>query len=327
MTEVALRTESAGQQGAPAALVAWADAASAAHRLAAPLVATDFVPAHFRPKGSSEEALRAAQASATAAVLCGAEVGLSPMQSLQGIFVIGGRPGMYARVMHALTLTAGHETWTEESTDTRAIVCGRRKGSQHTERVVVTMDQARKAGWTSNKKYQTEPATMLLARAQSQLCRRIAPDALLGLAYSVEELEDEQPAPTTTVSRADSPKRTMKRAAVAPPPPADDPPLDDEPQAMPAAEPAAEPITAAQLKKLHAAMGDRGLSDRAAGLDYLSQILGRQVETSKELSKDEASRVIDLLENGVVDEPPIDVEVEDPDEPDWPEVARPPDAR
>lgn len=312
MTEIAVRSEpTPQQQSAPAALVAWADAASAAHRLAAPLCRTDFVPQHFRGK----------EDSATAAILYGAEAGLSPLQALQGIFVIGGRPGMYARVMHALTLAAGHEVWTEESTDSRAVVCGRRKDARHEERVVVTMDQARKAGWTSNKKYATEPATMLLARAQSQLCRRIAPDALLGLAYSVEELEDET-TPTVTVA-AQQPAKRVARKAVAPAPPADEPPLDDEP--TPAAEPdepATDGITPPQLKKLHAAMGDRGFSDRAAGLDYLSQVIGRDITTSKDLTKDEASRVIDLLENGVSEALPPDVE--EPDEPDWPDVAQPP---
>src|SRR3954468_3900343 len=99
-------------ESAPQTLIAWADAASAAHRLAAPLVTTDFVPAHFRPKGNSDEALKQAQASATAAVLFGAEAGLSPLQALQGIYVIGGKPAMYARTLLAVTLAQGHDVWT-----------------------------------------------------------------------------------------------------------------------------------------------------------------------------------------------------------------------
>ena len=43
-------------------------------------------------------------------------------------------------------------------------------------------------------------------------------------------------------------------------------------------------------------MGDAGLSDRDAGLEYLSEQVGREVTTSKDLTKDEASRVIDRLE-------------------------------
>lgn len=299
MTEIATISTPPAQQSAPAQLVAWADAASAAHRLAVPLCKTEFVPQHFR---GNEHA-------ATAAILYGAEAGLSPLQALQGIYVISGRPAMYARTMLAITLSAGHEVWTEESTDTRVIVCGRRRGSQQVERVVWTLDRAKRAGYTKNAKYNSDPQAMLKARADSDVCRRIAPDALLGMAYSVEELEDEQPAQTTAVTRGDGPRRTARRAVAAPVP---EPELDDPPPATSAdAEPEPpvatdEPITAPQLKKLHAAMGNVGLSDRDAGLEYLSEQLGREVGSSKELSKAEASLVIDRLESFIDPEPPDD---------------------
>lgn len=315
--EIALRTETPEQGmmiNAPAALVAWADAASAAHRLAAPLVQTDFVPAHFRPKGSSDEALRTAQASATAAVLFGAEAGLTPMQALQGIYVISGRPAMYARTMLAVTLAQGHDVWTEDLTDTRAVVCGRRRGSQATERVVWTMDRAKKAGYTKNAKYGSDPQSMLLARAQSDVCRRIAADALLGMAYSVEELELEgemvEDAPAV-------PKRTARRAPLAPVP-SDEPTFadDEPPTAETDAEKAAEAatgqqddmaITPAQLKKLHAQMNENGYKDRDDGLRYLSMTMGREIASSKDLTLQEASRIIDGFENGTwMTEPPLD---------------------
>lgn len=296
-------------QSAPAALVEWAEAAGAAHRLVAPLVSTDFVPAHFRPKGNSDDAVRSAQAAATAAVLYGAEAGLSPMQALQGIYVISGRPALYSRTMLAITLSAGHEVWTEESTDTRAVVCGRRRGSSNSERVVVTMDQARKAGWTNNKKYVSEPAVMLLARAQSQVCRRIAPDALVGMAYSAEELEDEN-APAVTVQRGAA-KAVQRKAAPKPAPVIDEPELDDmtaeeysghddaapEPATTESDADADSPITAPQLTKLHAAMNAEGIKERSEALAFLKTRTGRDVESSKDLTKDEASQVIDWLEN------------------------------
>lgn len=287
---------------APAALTAWAEAASAAHRLAAPLVMTDFVPAHFRPKNPNDEAsVRTAQAAATAAVLYGAEAGLSPMQALQSVYVIGGKPAFYARAMHAVVLSAGHRIWTEESTDSKAIVCGQRRGGTTVERVVVTMDQARKAGWTTNKKYATEPATMLYNRALSVTCRRVAPDALAGMPYSAEELEDEQPAPVTTLRRSApaEPKRTARRAAPAPepdlePPPlaADDPiPTDDQPPP----EPAADTITRDQLTRLHASFGDLGITERDDRLRYASGVLGHDVASSKDLTRTQASQVLDAI--------------------------------
>jgi hypothetical protein len=303
---------------APSQLVSWAEAARSAHQLVAPLVTTDFVPAHFRPKNGTDDALRAAQASATAAVLFGAEIGMSPMASLQSIFVISGRPGLYARVMRALVLNAGHEMWTEDSSDSKAVVCGRRRGSSNVERVTVTMEQARKAGWTKNAKYQTEPATMLLARADSQAARRVAPDALLGMPMSMEEMEDEA-APTTTITRADAKPKPVRRA-LAPTP--IEPSLDNDSQDEQPARPVEDRedvrvfITDPQSKKLHAALNSGGYTDRALGLAFISDTVGRDVDSSKNLTREEASRVIDALEHAARPaEPPLDEE--------WPTTAQP----
>lgn len=296
------------QNPAPAALIQWAEAAQAAHRLAVPLCQTDFVPSHFR---GNEHA-------ATAAILYGAEAGLSPLQALQGIYVISGRPAMYARTMLAVTLGAGHEVRTMESTDVRAVVEAQRRGSSHVEKIVVTIDQAKRAGWTSNKKYSTEPATMLLARAQSQACRRVAPDALLGMAYSAEELQDEadsEPAVAKTVRR----RKTAD--------PVERPEPDIEPDAVthtaeqvvshsePDVEPDVDAMTAAQSKKLHAILREQG-HDRDSGLTLLSTLVGRTVTTTSDMTKAEAIEAIDALEE---DRPPV----QEPADELWPETARP----
>lgn len=267
---------SEARPSAPAVLVDWAAAAQAAHQLAVPLCRTEFVPQHFRGN----------EAAATAAILYGAEAGLSPMQALQGIFVIGGRPALYVRTMLALTLAAGHEVNTVESTDARAVVEARRRGSSHTERVVVTIDQARRAGWTSNKKYASEPASMLLARAQSQACRRVAPDALHGLAYSAEELQDEHGTAPAEPKRAA--RRKLAAEQPAPPEPDHDVPAQDEPDG--------EGPSDGQMRRLHALVRECGAVEREAALELVSDAVGRQVTSSSELTREEASRVIDNLE-------------------------------
>ena len=55
-------------------------------------------------------------------------------------------------------------------------------------------------------------------------------------------------------------------------------------------------ITDAQSRKMHAAFNDLGITDREQRLGYCTNLIGRQIETSKELTRDEASRVIDALE-------------------------------
>jgi hypothetical protein len=127
---------------------------------------------------------------------------------------------MYARTMVALVLSHGHEVWTESSTDREVIVCGQRRGSEHVERVVWNLDRARKAGYTSNRKYETDPQAMLYSKAAAEVARKIAPDVLAGVPHSVEDLELEEAEPTVKVARA---SRVVQRAPKAPEPSLDEP--------------------------------------------------------------------------------------------------------
>jgi hypothetical protein len=179
-------------------------------------------------------------------------------------------------------------------------VCGIRRGQSQVEKSTWTIERARRAGYTRNKKYETDPQAMLLARAQSDVCRRVAPDALMGLDYSVEEREDEQQA-VTTVTRETSPasSTTRQRKSTAAPAPKE-PPLSapDAPTAEQDPPPAAEIvelITKAQLSKLHAMLTEAGFTDRDLALAFYTETVEREIASSKDLSKDEASRVIDRL--------------------------------
>lgn len=186
MTEIAVRDEhpAADVQLAPTAVIAslahWAGEARAAHTLAQSLCSTSFVPEHFRGK----------PAEATAAILTGHELGLSPMASLRAIYIIKGTPGMYAKAMVAVVMSAGHDVWVEEQSDERVVVCGRRKGSEHVARTVWDRARVVKAKLTANAKYAETPQQMMVARGQAEICRQVAPDALHGIPYAVEELRD-----------------------------------------------------------------------------------------------------------------------------------------
>lgn len=168
-----------GGIGADTSLTEWVQNLGAAHKIATALCATSFVPQHFR--GKPDEA--------AAAILYGHEVGFSPTTSLQTLYVIGGKPAMYARPMVALVQAAGHEVWTESKTDQSVTVCGKRRGSERVMRETWDIDRAKKAGYTNNKKYQTDPQAMLYARAASDVCRQVAADVLTGIGYSVEEMQ------------------------------------------------------------------------------------------------------------------------------------------
>lgn len=254
-------------------LIAWAESLGAAHRLASALCTTSFVPKHFAGK----------PAEAAAALMLGDELGFSPVSALRSIFVIGGTPGLYARSMVALVQSHGHEVWTETDTPTKVTVCGRRGGSSQVERSEWTIDRARRAGYTSNKKYESDPQAMLYARAASDVCRRIAADVLSGVPYTVEEME---------LEAATRPARTVKRA---------------EPKPAPA-EPDLEPVNESPLldtssplaKAMFAALHEAGITDDYR-LEFCSQTIGRQITTSKELTDADARRILDALKDAPVD--------------------------
>lgn len=323
-------------------LRAWASSVTDAVALADALVDTPFVPDSYRPKldpRASVEQRQAARevavATAAAAMMHGANLGFDPMSSLLNLYVVNGRPGLYAAAQVALLQAAGHDIWTEDLTASRAVVCGRRRGSEFVERVEVTMDAARKAGWTRNQKYQTEPDAMLWARAASKVCRRVAQDVLRGLHSSVEELQDGDdtvPAagsPALVVSRAALPelpgeaaaperpkpaaRAPRKKAAAAPAGPVSSRPVgesgapllpgEDEPEAAPAADeaPAAGPPPLPGEGATPAQLASIGAGFRdleitgPARREFVSRVLGRPVADPSGLTAAEAARVLEEL--------------------------------
>jgi hypothetical protein len=315
-------------------LTRWAYAARQAHGIARSLAETEFVPA----------ALRNRPDSVCAAILAGRELGLSPMASLQAIDIVDGRPSMRAMGLRAIVQSLGHRIWVEETTDTRAVVCGQRSGRgllagpMPVERSTWTVDRARKAGLLNKRNWQNYPAAMLIARATAEVCRLIAADALLGMPYASEELDgDVMPAGLDAPDVAEAvkapPKRRAQRAPALPAIktvelPQEDvaPTFDDEPADEPAAEPAdaVEMVTLPQMRKMQAAFRDLGVADRASRLAMVCTVVGNpNLSSSNELTKAEASAVIDLLEQqlGAVH---IDDTAQD-DNREWPPAPDTPD--
>lgn len=193
-------------------LMRQAEAMSAAHKLATVLCNTQMVPQTFRGKPDD----------GAAAILYGAELGLKPQQALQQVFVVHGQPAIYARTMVALLKGKGYKFETVESTDESVTVRGvAPSGEQETS--TWTIERAKTAGYTSNKKYQTDPQAMLYAKAASEVSRRLAPDVLLGIKYAAEDLELEPVKMNAT--RQD----VAQQALAAPAPKLKDKPQDEQP--------------------------------------------------------------------------------------------------
>jgi hypothetical protein len=124
------------------------------------------------------------------AVQTGAEVGLKPMQSLQGIAVINGRPAIWGDAMWALVVSHPEfDGFRDENTDTQSTVWLKRRNQGEIMRSF-SIEDAKKAGlfgkqgpWTSN------PKRMMQMRARAFAARDLFPDALKGI-KSVEEVRD-----------------------------------------------------------------------------------------------------------------------------------------
>jgi len=176
--------------GALQRLEAEALALDKAYKIAKALSATEMVPEHFQrgfvPKGASEPLGDSATWNLAAAIMYGAELGLSAVQSAQNVFVVHGKPAVYARTMAAQVRRAGYKIEEVEASDERVIWRGLRDGQWASSEW--SIQRAATAGYTRNDRYTTNPQEMLRAKAIAETCRIQYQDVLLGMAYSVEEL-------------------------------------------------------------------------------------------------------------------------------------------
>jgi hypothetical protein len=194
-----------------AKLEEWIDCAAKVHQIAQAICKTSFVPKSMQNRPDE----------VAAAILAGDEIDLPPMAALRSIDIIDGTPAVRAIALRAVVLSHGHDIWVKESSATRAVVCGKRAGSDKIETSVWDMDRARTANLAGKKNWQTNPTAMLVARATAECARLVAADAMLGMPYSVEEIQDGviyntetgEATPIGPTEVHTPKKRTMRRAA------------------------------------------------------------------------------------------------------------------
>jgi hypothetical protein len=301
-------------------LESWATLARYAAEIARQLAPTPFVPDSLRvildkDKPTEREDLDGTAANATGVILAGAELNLEPIAALRSIDIIKGTPAMRSITLRAIVQAHGHRLWLVESTETRAIWRGIRRGETEVQESKWTTDRAQKLGLLGNRNWRSQPGVMCVARGGAEIARLVGPDTLLGLPYCAEELDDGLVGVTTGAAEDGAPSepvRTAQRAprkkAAAPPamstsratsqPPAAPPEPDLRPgeDMNPPARPVPPGIEAGQMKNLHRLLGKTGRSDRATGLEWLSKGLGRPVTSTKDLNSAEASQAINVLQ-------------------------------
>ena len=126
----------------------------------------------------------------------GAEIGLAPMQALQNIAVINGKPSVYGDAAMALVQASpsceGVEEFFEGTDGTgnyTAVCIAHRKGRKPVT-ARFSVEDARRAGlWGKQGPWTQYPKRMLQMRARGFALRDAFPDALKGL-ITVEEAQD-----------------------------------------------------------------------------------------------------------------------------------------
>lgn len=261
------------------------------HKLATQICRTEFVP----------KALRDRPEATLAALLAGRELGLGPMTALNHVNIIEGRSSFSAQLQRAVAMSAGHQIDVVETTPERCVVVARRAGSEHTVRIEWTMADAKRAGLDGKQNWRKNPRQMLQARATAEAARLVAPDATLGIPLTVEEAADGDPLtlePEPTVVE----RTVRRRAKKAEPEPASAPALaaasaddGDVVEAEVIDHPASDPPSDAQKGKFFALCSERGLSNDDRHW-LIGQVTGGRTESWNDVTKAEAARLIDRLE-------------------------------
>lgn len=186
------------------------------------------------PKGMDKPA------SIAIAVEMGLEIGLKPMQALQNIAVVNGRPCVWGDAMLGLCQSCeyfDHSAFSEKLTgtgDSQAATCTvRRLPNGQIVTRQFTVAQAKKAGlWSKQGPWSQYPERMLQMRARSLALRDTFPDVLRGM-YSAEEVVDikvETAKKTTRVEQIfDVEPVAFLTQTVTPPAP----PIEDQPASEP----------------------------------------------------------------------------------------------
>ena len=245
------------------------------------------------------------------AVGLGQSMGLSPAESLYRIAVIKGKPTASAELVAANVRKAGHRLRVRTDEQSMAATCSIWRADDPDFEFTVTRDMAwaRSMKLDGNDNYRKQPLTMLANRASTACARLACPEALYGVAYTADEMFDSG---DTQPTRAGGIASVIAERVDSSPAPGVAAPQTTDPEAPPASqdgERAGEVLlntSSALAKAMYAAIREHGIGKDEAKDLYMA-VTGREVESSKELTEDEARAVLRALDDREKDTPLIDV--------------------
>lgn len=143
---------------------------------------SDIIPTVYRGK----------PANILVAVGYGAPLGLTPMQSLQDISVINGKPTASASFIASHVRMAGHKLRIRKDEKALSVTATIVRADDPDYPISVTRDKAwaQQMGLLNKDNYRKQPLTMLTWRAITAVAREACPEILYGVQYSPDELHD-----------------------------------------------------------------------------------------------------------------------------------------
>ena len=128
------------------------------------------------------------------AIQWGAELGLKPLQAMQNLAIINGRPSLWGDAVIALVRASPLCEYVTETEDATSSTCIVKRRGEAEQRRTFTDEDAKKAGLFGKQgPWQQYPKRMRQMRARAFALRDVFPDVLRGLPVA-EEIMDAPPA-------------------------------------------------------------------------------------------------------------------------------------
>lgn len=232
---------------------------------------SDLAPKDFRGK----------PANVMIAMQMGAEVGLAPMQAIQNIAVINGRPCLWGdaalAVVQAHPAYEWHKEYMEGEGDARTVVFQIKRRGHEAHEVRFGVAEAKKAGLLNKEgPWRNYPERMMQMRARGFGLRDKFADALRGIVTAEEAMDTPAPAVTATQTAPSLPAGN----------PEPEKPKNPEPK------PDSRFISQGQIKRMWAMARERNWPET-----QLRNLLGRfGFEHSDEVTKDSYDEICHLIE-------------------------------
>lgn len=144
------------------------------------LADSDLVPKDFKGK----------PANCLIAMQWGAELGLKPLQALQNLAIINGRPALWGDAVIALVRSSPLCEFISETDDGKTATCRVKRRGEPEEVRTFSVDDARAAGLVGKQGPWTQyPKRMRQMRARAFALRDVFPDVLRGLPIAEEVMD------------------------------------------------------------------------------------------------------------------------------------------